>query len=86
MIVNVDILGQAIKCFMLNSWSIIIIIFVQPLLVGRLIIKLIEMSFHLWSRVGSGFRRPLYVLCKALACQHMWQLEIYLYVMLCICG
>ena len=28
------------------------------------------MSFYLWSRTGSSFRSPLYVLCEALA---YWQ-------------
>ena len=67
MIVGVNILGQAIKCLILDSWSITTIIFIQPLLTGSLIIKLIKMSFYLWSRIGSGFRKPLYVLCEALA-------------------
>ena len=39
----------------------------QPLFTGRLIIKLIKISFHLQSRAGSGFNRPLYILYKALA-------------------
>jgi len=29
--------------------------------------KLIKMSFYLWSGTSSGFRKPLYVLYKALA-------------------
>ena len=62
-----NILGQAIKCFILDSWSITTIIFIYPLLAGSLIIKLIEISFYLWFRTGSGFKTPLYVLCKALA-------------------
>jgi len=65
--VGVNILGQAIKCLILNSQSITTIIFVQPLLMGSSTTKLIKMSFHLWSGTGSGFRKPLYVLCKALA-------------------
>ena len=64
---SIDILGQAIKCLILDSWFITTIIFIQPLLMGRLIIKLIKISFHLWSRIGSGFKRPLYILYKALA-------------------
>ena len=64
---SVDILGQAIKYLILNRWSITTIIFVQPLLTGRSIIKLIKMSFYLWFRTGSGFKRPLYILYKALA-------------------
>jgi hypothetical protein len=47
MTVNVDILGQAIKCLILNSWSIITIIFSQPLFLGSLTIKLIKISFYL---------------------------------------
>jgi phosphoglycerol transferase MdoB-like AlkP superfamily enzyme len=65
--VGVDILGQAIKCLILDSWSITTIIFIQPLLIGRLIIKLINISFYLQSRIGSSFRSLLYVLCEALA-------------------
>jgi len=61
--------GQAIKCLILDSWSITTIIFMQPLLIGRLIIKLIKTSFYLWFGIGSGFKRPLYVLCEALARQ-----------------
>jgi len=60
-------LGQAIKCFILDSWSITTIMFIQPLLIGRSTTKLIKMSFYLRSGIGSGFRKPLYVLCKALA-------------------
>ena len=44
---GVDILGQAIKYLILDSWSITTIIFIQPLLMGRLIIKLIKISFYL---------------------------------------
>ena len=62
-----NILGQAIKCLILDSWFITTIMFVQPLLLGRLTIKLIKISFHLQSGIGSGFRKPLYVLYKALA-------------------
>ena len=65
--VGVDILEQAIKYLILYSWSITTIIFIQPLLIGRLITKLIKISFYLRSRIGSSFRRPLYVLYKALA-------------------
>jgi len=64
---GVNILGQAIKCLILDSRSITTIIFIQPLLIGRSIIKLIKISFYLWSGTGSGFKKPLYVLCKALA-------------------
>jgi hypothetical protein len=64
---GIDILGQAIKCLILNSRSITTIIFIQPLLTGRLIIKLIKMSFYLRSGIGSGFRSLLYVLYEALA-------------------
>ena len=67
MIASVDILGQAIKCLILNSWSITTIIFMQPLLTEILTIKLIKMSFYLQSGTGSGFKKPLYVLCKTLA-------------------
>jgi len=65
--IGINILGQAIKCLILDSWSITTIIFMQPLLIGRLITKLIKISFYLWSRTGSGFKRLLYVLYKALA-------------------
>ena len=44
---GVDILGQAIKYFILDSQFITTIIFIQPLLTGRLIIKLIKIFFHL---------------------------------------
>jgi len=64
---GINILGQAIKCLILDSWSITTIIFIQPLLIGSLTTKSIKMSFHLQSGIGSGFRKPLYVLCKALA-------------------
>jgi len=40
-------LGQAIKYFILDSWFITTIIFIQPLLKKKLIIKLIKMSFYL---------------------------------------
>jgi len=66
--VGVNILGQAIKCLILDSWSITTIIFIQPLLMGRLITKLIKISFYLRSGIGSGFKKLLYVLCEALAC------------------
>ena len=68
-IAGVDISGQAIRYLILDSWSITTIIFLQPLLLGSLIIKLIKISFHLQSRTGSGFKKPLYVLCEALARQ-----------------
>jgi len=45
--------------------------FVQLLFVGKSTTKSIEMSFHFWSKTGSGFKRPLYVLYKALAYQQM---------------
>jgi hypothetical protein len=44
---GVDILGQAIKCLILNSQSITTMIFIQPLFAGRSTIKLIEISFYL---------------------------------------
>jgi hypothetical protein len=66
---GVDILGQAIRYLILDSQFITTIIFSQPLLLGSLIIKLIKMSFYLQFRTGSGFKRPLYVLYKALACR-----------------
>jgi len=66
-IIGANILGQAIKCFILDNQSITTIIFIHPLLVGSLIIKLINISFHFWSGIGSGFRKLLYILCKALA-------------------
>ena len=68
---SVDILGQAIRYLILDSWSTTTIIFIQPLLMGRLIIKLIKISFYFQSRAGSGFNRLLYILCEALAC---WQI------------
>jgi len=61
--------GQAIKCFILDNQSIITIIFIQPLFIGSLIIKLIKISFYLWFRIGSGFKKLLYILYKALVCQ-----------------
>jgi hypothetical protein len=65
--VGVNILGQAIKCLILDNRSITTIMFVQLLLIGRLTTKLIKMSFYLRSGTGSSFRRPLYVLYEALA-------------------
>jgi len=44
---GINILGQAIKCLILDSRSITIIIFVQPLLIGSLTTKLIKISFYL---------------------------------------
>ena len=70
-IIGVNILGQAIRYLILDNQSITIIIFIQPLLTGRLIIKLIKISFYLQSKVGSGFSRLLYILYKALA---YWQI------------
>ena len=64
---GVNILKQAIRCFILNSRSIITMIFIQPLLTGRLTIKLIKISFYSQSKAGSGFNKPLYILYKALA-------------------
>ena len=84
--VDANILGQAIKCFILDSRSITTIIFVQPLLIGSLIIKLIKIFFYLWSGTGSGFRKPLYVLYKALACWQVQELKTYLYIILYIFG
>ena len=69
--VGVNILGQAIKYLILDSWSITTIMFIQPLLIGRLTIKLINISFHLWSGIGSSFRSLLYALYKALAYQQV---------------
>jgi hypothetical protein len=65
--VGINISGQAIKYLILDSRSITTIIFIQPLLIGRLITKLIEISFYLWSGTESSFRSLLYVLCEALA-------------------
>ena len=65
--VGVNILGQAIKCLILDSWFITTITFIQPLPPGSLIIKLIKISFYLWSGTGGGFKKPLYILYKALA-------------------
>jgi len=84
--VGADMLGQAIKCFILDSWSITTIMFMQPLLTGSLIIKLIEMSFYLRFGIGSGFKKLLYVLYETLAYWQVWQLEIYLLIVLCMFG
>ena len=81
---SINILGQAIKYLILNRWFIIIIIFIQPLLTGRLIIKLIKISFYLQFKIGSSFKRPLYILYKALTYQQIQQLEMYLYIILYI--
>ena len=59
--------GQAIKCLILDNQSMTTIIFSQPLLSGSPTIKSIEISFYLRSGTGSGFKRLLYVLYKALA-------------------
>ena len=58
--------------------------FVQLLFIESLTIKLIKMSFHLQFRTGSGFRKPLYILYKALACQQVQQLKTYLLIILCM--
>ena len=68
-ITGVNILGQVIRYFILNSQSITTIIFIQPLFTGRLTIKLIKISFYFQSGAGSGFNRLLYILYKALAYQ-----------------
>ena len=83
-IVGINILGQAIRCPILDSQSITTIIFIQPLLIRRLTTKLIKISFYLWSGIGSSFKSLLYVLCKALAYQQVQQLETYFYIILCI--
>ena len=83
---GINISKQAIKCLILNSWFITIIIFIQPLLIGRLIIKLIKISFYFQSGIGSGFKKPLYILYKALAYQQIQQLKIYLRIILCMFG
>ena len=44
--VDINILGQAIKYLILNNRSIIIIIFIQPPLLGKLITKLIKIFFY----------------------------------------
>ena len=62
-----DISGQVIKCLILNNWFTTTMMFIWPLLAENLTIKLTEMSFHFWSRTGSGFKRLLYISCKALA-------------------
>ena len=51
----------------LTDYVITTIVFIQPLLIGRLIIKLIKIFFYLWFRIGSSLRRLFYVLYKALA-------------------
>ena len=84
--VGVNISGQAIRGLILDSQSTTIIIFIQPLFTGRLIIKLIKISFYLQSRAGSGFNRLLYILCEALACWQIWQLKIYFYIILYMFG
>ena len=63
---NINILKQAIRRFILNSWFITTIIFIQPLLTGRLITKLIKISFYLQFGAGSVFNRLIYILYKAL--------------------
>ena len=77
-----NILGQAIEYLILDSQSITTIIFLQLPLLGRLIITLIEISFYFQFRTSSSFKRPLYILCKALACQQVQQLIMYLYTIL----
>jgi len=62
-----DMSGQAIKYFILDSRFITTMMFMQSLLIGSLITKSIKMSFYLWSRIGNGFKKPLYILCEALA-------------------
>ena len=42
---GINILGQTIKYFILDSWFITTIIFIQPLFIGRLTIKLIKLIF-----------------------------------------
>ena len=64
MMASINILGQAIRYLILDSWFITTIIFIQPLLTGRSIIKLIKISFYFQSGAGSGFNRPLYILYK----------------------
>ena len=71
MTVGVNILEQAIKYLILDSQSITTIIFIQPLLARRLIIKSTKISFYLRSRTGSGFKRPLYVSREVLAYQQV---------------
>ena len=83
---GVDISGQAIRCLILDNQSITTIMFIQPLLTGRLIIKSIKIFFYFQSRVGSGFNRLLYILYKALACWQIQQLKIYFYIILYIFG
>ena len=46
-IAGVNILKQVIRCLILDNRSTTIIIFIQPLLTRRLIIKLIKISFYL---------------------------------------
>ena len=67
-----NISGQVIRYFILDSWFITTIIFLQPLLLGSPTIKLIEISFYLQSGTGSGFKRLLYVLYNTLAYQQVW--------------
>jgi hypothetical protein len=68
---GVNISGQAIKCLILDSWSTTTIIFIQPLLTERLTTKSIKISFYLQSGAGSGFKKLLYILYKALAHQQV---------------
>jgi hypothetical protein len=44
---GVNISGQAIKYLILDNRSITTTIFIKPLLIGRLTIKLIKISFYL---------------------------------------
>jgi len=59
-------LRQAIKYFILNSRFITTIIFIQLLFIGNLIIKLIKIFFFFWFKIGNSFKKPLYILYKAL--------------------
>ena len=65
--VYINILGQIIKYLILNSQFITTMVFMQPLLIGKSIIKSIKIFFYLWFGTGSGFKRLLYILYKALA-------------------
>jgi len=64
--VGANISEQAIKCFILDNQSITTIMFIQPLFTRNSIIKSIKMSFYLWSKINNSFKKPLYVLYKAL--------------------
>jgi hypothetical protein len=68
-IIGIDILKQAIKGLILVNQSTTIIIFIQPLLTGKLITKSTKIFFYFRSGADSGFKSLLYILYKALVYQ-----------------